>query len=95
MSAPFSSDQIARLRNNAQLLVAQTSTQQEVVDSLVLAAELELREAEAARLDDPTVTDVRQLLSSHAHRSAAQAERLRRLSRNVRAQHGAACRLLA
>ena len=97
MSLRFASEQLAELRHNAQLLIERAGDQEGQLEAFVVAAEGNLRHAEAAvshAADDLDVGQVRYLLSAQLERTAAGAAAAKRLLAGAHQQHAAACRLL-
>jgi CheY-like chemotaxis protein len=97
MSLRFASEQLADLRQDAQLLIERTGDQEGQLEAFVAVTEGDLRQAEAAvshAADDLDVGDVRHLLSGQLERSAAGAAAAKRLLAGAHQQHAAACRLL-
>jgi two-component system, cell cycle response regulator DivK len=97
MSLRFASEQLAHLRQDAQLLIDRTGDQEGQLEALVAAAEGDLRQAEAAvsrAADALDVGEVRHLLSGQVERRAAGAATAKRLLAGAHQQHAAACRLL-
>jgi hypothetical protein len=82
MSLRFASEQLANLRHDAPLLIERSGHQEGQLEALVVAAEGDLRQAEAAVSQaavDFDVGDVRHLLSAQRERSAAGAAAAKRL----------------
>jgi CheY-like chemotaxis protein len=97
MSLRFASEQLAELRHNAQLLIERAGDQEGQLEAFVVAAEGNLRHAEAAiahAADDLDVGEVRHLLSTQLERTAAGTAAAKRLLAGAHQQHAAACRLL-
>jgi CheY-like chemotaxis protein len=96
MSFPFSVERVADLQRDARLQVERTTTHKDDLEAFAASAERDLSQAEraAAQATFVGVDEARELLYSHARRSAAAAAAARRLSGNAREQHAAACRML-
>ena len=97
MSFRFASEQLADLRHDAQLLIERAGDQEGQLEAFVVAAEGNLRHAEAAvshAADDLDVGEVRHLLSTQLERTAAGTAAAKRLLAGAHQQHAAACRLL-
>jgi CheY-like chemotaxis protein len=97
MSLRFASEQLALLRQDAQLLVDRAGDQESQLEALVAATERDVRQAEAAvshAADDLDLGDVRHLLSGQLERSAAGAAAAKHLLAGAHQQHAATCRLL-
>jgi CheY-like chemotaxis protein len=96
MSLQFDPDQLADLRDDAQLLIRGTGNHEGQLEALVAVSEGDVRHAEAAisHAADLDLDDVRHLLAAQLQRSAASAATARRLCASAHQQHAAACRLL-
>jgi two-component system, cell cycle response regulator DivK len=97
MSLRIASEQLADLRQDAQLLIERTGDQEGQLEAFVAVAEGDLRQAEAAvshAADDLDLGEVRHLLSGQLERRAAGAAAAKRLLAGAHQQHAAACRLL-
>ena len=97
MSPQPSSEQLAALRRDAQLLLEQTSVQEDQLKALAASAERDVRHAEAAlaHAPDAVLGHVQNLLAAQVQRSTAEAEAARRLCVGAHQQQTAARRLLA
>jgi two-component system cell cycle response regulator DivK len=97
MSLRFTSEQLANLRHDVQLLIERTGDQEGQLEVLVAATEGDLRQAEGAVSQAAVhvdVSDVRHLLSGQLERSTAGAAAAKHLLVGAHQQHAAACRLL-
>jgi len=99
MSSPFSSQDLARVRDEARRLAGRAGDHEGHLEGLVRAADADVREAEAdlshaLHTDAITVAEVQRLCSAHLQRSIESAEAARRACINARTQHVTACRLL-
>jgi CheY-like chemotaxis protein len=96
MSLGLPPDQLADLRDDAQLLIRGTGDHEGQLDDLVAVSEGDVRHAEAAisHAADLDLDDVRHLLAAQLRRNAASAATARRLRASAHQQHAAACRLL-
>jgi CheY-like chemotaxis protein len=96
MSLGLPPDQLADLRDDAQLLIRETGDHEGQLDALVAVSDGDVRHAEAAisHAADLDLDDVRHMLAAQLRRSAASAATARRLRASAHQQHAAACRLL-
>jgi CheY-like chemotaxis protein len=97
MSVEFPPEQVVHLHNDLQLLVDQTGSHQEEAETLVALAERDLQEAQTFASDaiNADVDELREAVRRHVQRRIAGAAKARELCVSARAQHGAACRMLA
>ena len=93
----FQSKTVARLLEEARLLVAQTSGQRTELDAFVTAAQDDVDRAEALAVDATTgdVYQVRRLLRLHLYRTTATVLNAKQLRHAAEEYHALACRLLA
>jgi CheY-like chemotaxis protein len=94
MFLPVSPEQLAHLRNVAQLLVERTGEHEGHLQSAVTAAEQDVQQAEAAAASATRGVDLRRLLVAQLERSETSLATARRLCVSGRQQHAAALRLL-
>jgi CheY-like chemotaxis protein len=96
MSCQFPFDQIASLREDAQLLVRRANDHELQLESLVAAAEHDVQFAQrtVAHSAESCDDELRDLLSVQLQRSAENAATVRNLCLSARQQHVAAARLL-
>ena len=98
MSLRLASEQLADLQRDAQRLIERAGDQEDQLEALVAATEVDVRHAEVAvsraghHVD---VDELRHLLSAQLERSAAGAAGARRLLAGAHQQHAEARRLLA
>lgn len=97
MSLRFTSEQLADLRHDARILIERAGDQEGQLEALVVAAERDIRQAEAAvsHSTDLDLDEIRHLLSAQLQRSTAGAATVRQLCVGAHQQHAAARRLLA
>src|SRR5687768_14411163 len=96
MSLGFTSQQLADLRHDTRILIERAGAQEGQLEALVVAAERDVRQAEAAvsHSTDLDLGEIRQLLSAQLQRSTAGAATVRQLRVGAHQQHAAARRLL-
>ncbi len=97
MSLRFVSDQLADVCRDARLLTERAGDQEGQLEAFVVAADRDMRQAEAAlshAVDGLDVDEARHLLSAQLERSAAGAAAAKRLLAGAHHQHAAARRLL-
>jgi CheY-like chemotaxis protein len=94
MSLQFLPEQLAALRQDAQLLVERAAEQAGELEAFVAAADRDDRRSEASGSDSPDVDENRRLLSAQFKRTAAQVAVAKRLLDVAHQQHVTACRLL-
>jgi two-component system cell cycle response regulator DivK len=98
MSLPFAPEQFADLRDDARRLLEREGDQESQLEAFVVAAEREIRHAEAAvshAADDLDADELRHLLCAQLERSVAGAAAAKRLLSGAHQQRAAARRLLA
>jgi CheY-like chemotaxis protein len=97
MPRPFTSERLADIHQDAQLLIERAGDQEGQLEALVAAADREVLRAEAAvshGADHLALGEVRDLLAAQLERSAAGAITARHLLAAAHQQHAAAGRLL-